>query len=381
MPAPVVAAITPHRAGPVAVNPFVLSRPQGSIRAEGVLRHFDDAIEAADALRAGDVTALTGALPFDPDTPAAFVEPGLLWRSDKPWRSVATGDLPHCEVEQRLPAEDEHLARVRTALHRLRDDADPLRKVVLARMLRLRTHDRLDPEALLRNLVAADPAGNGYCVDLSAAGSASAGQWLVGSSPEVLIRKEGRAISCHPLAGSARRLDDPLADLESGRTLGESAKNLDEHRYVVDAIRDRLAPLCTELDIPERPTLTHTPQLWHLGTPIRGMLADTSMTALDLALAVHPTPAICGTPTRDAYETISALEGDRGFYAGAVGWCDERGDGEWMVTIRCARIDADGTGITAYAGGGIVADSVPEDELAETATKFTTILDALGVTA
>lgn len=381
MPAPVVAAITPHRAGSTVASPFVLSRPQGSIRAEGVLRHFDDAQEAADALRAGDVSALTGALPFDPDTPAALVEPGLLWRSDKPWRSVPAADLPGCGVEQRLPAEDEHVARVRTALLRLRDDSDPLRKVVLARMLRLRSQGPLDPEALLQNLIANDPAGNGYCVDLSAAGPDSAGQWLVGSSPEVLIRKEGRTISCHPLAGSARRIDDPISDWESGRELGESAKNLDEHRYVVDAIRDSLAPLCTELEIPERPTLTHTPQLWHLGTPIRGVLADTSMTALDLALAVHPTPAICGTPTRAAFETISTLEGDRGFYAGAVGWCDERGDGEWMVTIRCARIDADGTGITAYAGGGIVADSIPEDELAETATKFTTVLDALGVTA
>ncbi|PTR28869.1 isochorismate synthase [Rhodococcus sp. OK519] len=381
MPAPVVAANTPHLTGTTVTNPFVLSRPQGSIRAEGVLRHFDHAGEAADALRAGDVTALTGALPFDPDTPAALVEPGLLWRSDKPWRSIPTSDLPECGVEQRLPGEDEHVARVRTALHRLRDDADPLRKVVLARMLRLRSHGRLDPESLLQSLIANDPAGNGYCVDLSAAGPGSAGQWLVGSSPEVLIRKQGRAISCHPLAGSARRLDDPLADWESGRALGESAKNLDEHRFVVDAIRDSLAPLCTELEIPERPTLTHTPQLWHLGTPIRGVLADTSVTALDLAMTVHPTPAICGTPTRAAFETISALEGDRGFYAGAVGWCDERGDGEWMVTIRCARIDADGTGLTAYAGGGIVADSVPEDELAETATKFTTILDALGVTA
>lgn len=381
MPAPVVAAITPHPAGSTAASPFVLSRPQGSIRAEGVLRHFDATTEAADALRSGDVTAVTGALPFSPHAPAALVEPGLLWRSDKPWRSVPAAALPGCEVVQSHPDEDEHVARVRMALHRLRDDADPLRKVVLARMLRLRTRERLDPETLLQNLIANDPAGNGYCVDLSPAGSDSAGQWLVGSSPEVLIRREGRTISCHPLAGSARRQDDPSADRDSGRALGESAKNLNEHRYVVDAIRDSLAPLCTELEIPARPTLTHTPQLWHLGTPIRGVLADTSMTALDLALAVHPTPAICGTPTRTAFETIGALEGDRGFYAGAVGWCDERGDGEWMVTIRCARIDADGTGLTAYAGGGIVADSIPEDELAETATKFTTILDALGVTA
>ncbi|NKV12464.1 hypothetical protein GS909_18730 [Rhodococcus hoagii] len=197
----------------------------------------------------------------------------------------------------------------------------------------------------------------------------------------MLIRKEGRAISCHPLAGSARRLDDPLADWESGALSASPRRTSTSTATSSMPSATGSLPCAPKPTSPERPTLTHTPQLASRHAPIRGMLADTSMTALDLALAVHPTPAICGTPTRDAYETISALEGDRGFYAGAVGGCDERGDGEWMVTIRCARIDADGTGITAYAGGGIVADSVPEDELAETATKFTTILDALGVTA
>lgn len=379
MPAPVAAAPAPYRAGRTTAAPFTLSRPQGSIRAEGVLRRFDDATEAARALRVGDVSALTGAIPFASDAPAALVEPALLWRTGKPWRSVSAAALPACSVEQHLPAEGEHVARVRAALTRLRDEHDPLLKVVLARALRLRAHGPLEPEGLLQNLIANDPAGNGYCVDLSAAGDEHTDQWLVGSSPEVLIRKQGSAVSCHPLAGSAPRLDDPLADWESGRALGTSAKNLREHRYVVDAIRGRLDPLCSDLDIPTRPTLTHTPQLWHLGTPIHGVLRDPSITALDLALAVHPTPAICGTPTVDAFDVIREMESDRGFYAGAVGWCDERGDGEWMVTIRCARIDADGTGLTAYAGGGIVADSVAEDELAETTTKFTTVLDALGV--
>ncbi|MDJ0483176.1 chorismate-binding protein, partial [Rhodococcus pyridinivorans] len=125
--------------------------------------------------------------------------------------------------------------------------------------------------------------------------------------------------------------------------------------------------------------VTSTRQLWHLGTPIEGRLHDPGVTALDLALAVHPTPAICGTPTAAARDLILATEGDRGFYAGALGWCDAAGDGEWLVTIRCAVLDADGVGLTAYAGGGIVADSDPADELAETTVKFGTVLDALGV--
>ena len=118
--------------------------------------------------------------------------------------------------------------------------------------------------------------------------------------------------------------------------------------------------------------------MWHLGTRIRGRVADPRTTALDLALAVHPTPAVCGTPTDDARRVIADLEGDRGFYAGAVGWSDAVGDGDWMVTIRCAVIDADRAGATAWAGGGLVADSDPDDEVAETAAKLRTVLRALG---
>ena len=123
--------------------------------------------------------------------------------------------------------------------------------------------------------------------------------------------------------------------------------------------------------------------MWHLGTPIRGRIADPAITSFDLALAVHPTPAICGTPTPAARRHILDTEDDRGFYAGAVGWSARDGDGtedgEWMVTIRCAELDAAGAQLTAWAGGGIVADSDPDDELRETVAKFGTILGALEI--
>jgi isochorismate synthase len=161
--------------------------------------------------------------------------------------------------------------------------------------------------------------------------------------------------------------------------LAASAKDRHEHQLVIDAMADALRPLCSELTIAPTPELSRTAALWHLSTPINGRLRDTATTAMDLTLALHPTPAVGGVPADAAAELISELEGDRGFYAGAVGWCDARGDGRWVVSIRCAQLAADRRSALAHAGGGIVAESDPDDEVAETTTKFVTILSALGV--
>lgn len=129
-----------------------------------------------------------------------------------------------------------------------------------------------------------------------------------------------------------------------GRRPARQRQNLAEHRFVVDAIAEALAPLCSEVSVPDGPTLTSTPAVWHLATPITATLADPATTALDLALALHPTPAVAGSPTDLALQTIDLLESgrNRDFYAGMVGWCDASGDGEWMVAIRCLDIAADG---------------------------------------
>jgi isochorismate synthase len=119
--------------------------------------------------------------------------------------------------------------------------------------------------------------------------------------------------------------------------------------------------------------------VWHLNTPISGRVRQSSTTALDLAIALHPTPAVGGVPAAAATDLINELEGDRGFYAGAVGWCDDFGDGTWVVSIRCAELSADRRTADARAGGGIVAESDPDEEVAETSTKFKTITTALGV--
>jgi isochorismate synthase len=378
MQAPVAVATATDRVGRTAPPPFVLSRPHGTVLAHGVRDRFDSAADAASALRTGRIRTVVGALPFASDHPAALTAPEALDHTTTSY-PTKTAALPNIRITGALPTEDEHVDRVSTALLLLRADDHVLEKVVLARALTLESESRIGPEALLAALVSNDTVGNGFSVDLSAAGAQWSGRHLVGASPEVLICRRGDLVTAHPLAGSAPRNSNPELDRATAEELHASAKNLREHAHVIDSLRASLEPLCSELDIPNQPSLTSTRQLWHLGTPVSGSLRDTSVTALDLALAVHPTPAICGTPTEPARDLIHELEGDRGFYAGALGWCDENGDGEWMVTIRCAVLEPDGTTLTAHAGGGIVADSDPADELTETTVKFGTVLDAFGV--
>ena len=119
--------------------------------------------------------------------------------------------------------------------------------------------------------------------------------------------------------------------------------------------------------------------MWHLATPIRGELKDPAPSALDLALRLYPTPAVCGTPSDAAEALITTAETDRGFYGGAVGYTDANGDGEYMVAIRCAEVDAAGATARTWAGGGLVIDSDPQAELDETSAKLRTIMRALGL--
>ncbi|MDH6677248.1 isochorismate synthase [Rhodococcus sp. LBL1] len=356
---------------------FLLSRPDRTLRATGTRDRFDSATAATDALAAGRTALVVGALPFDPAAAAALTAPETVSWTPGPWRPDAATALPHVRVDREIPSTAEHVERVRGLVERLgRGELD---KVVAARAVRLVADAPISPEALAARMVVRHEAANGFAVDLTAAGDGYVGHTLVGASPEILLSRRGTTVTCRPLAGSAPRHTDPDADRAEGDRLLASAKNLAEHAFVVDWIRDILAPLCTDLDVPSTPKLTRTGELWHLASPIRGELRDASLGSLDLATRVHPTPAVCGTPTDRALDTIREIEGDRRFYGGAVGWCDAAGDGDWVVAIRCAEIDADGTTALAWAGGGIVAASDPVAELDETTTKLGTLLGALGV--
>jgi menaquinone-specific isochorismate synthase len=258
-------------------------------------------------------------------------------------------------------------AAVEGALDRI--EAGELAKVVLARDLLVTADEPIDPRRLLRRLAARFPDCWTFAVDD-----------LIGATPELLLRRTGRALSARVLAGTAPRgagsADDRLAD-----ELQASAKDRAEHAYAVASLVDALRPFCSTLDVPEVPVLLTLPNVRHLATDVHGrQRADDGAGLLDLVGAVHPTAAVCGTPTDRATTLIAELEGmDRGRYAGPVGWLDGRGDGEFGLALRCAELTGAEGGRQArlFAGCGIVAGSDPAAELAETQSKFAAVQAAL----
>lgn len=354
---------------------FLLAQPGGVVRTEGVRRAFDDAESAAAELAGGTAELIVGALPFDPRNPAALCVPERAQHTAGPWRPAELPPLPEVRLITEIPSAAEHIARVAKLVEQLADRSQPLRKVVAARSVLVQADQPLDPEVVAAQLLSRHPRANVFAVDLSPAGRP--GATLVGATPEVLVARHGETVTLRPLAGTIARHRDPDLDAERSRELLASPKNRAEHAFVIDWIRAQLAPLC-ELTVPDGPELTNTHEVWHLATPIRGRVRDPHTTAFDLARALHPTPAVCGTPTDLALDAITTTEQDRGFYGGAVGWCDARGDGEWVVAIRCAELSADGLTVRAFGGGGIVAASDPRAELDETTAKLRTFLGSLN---
>ncbi len=233
----------------------------------------------------------------------------------------------------------------------------PLVKVVLARDEFVRSPEPLDARLLATRLAARFPSCWTFVCD-----------GLVGATPELLIRRTGRAVTSLVLAGSAARGRDAEADARLGAALRSSAKDVGEHRLSVVSVRDRLAPLCTALAVDPEPFLLRLDNVQHLATRLSGTLAE-PLTALEVAGALHPPAAVGGTPTALAVERIRALEGmDRGRYSGPVGWVDAAGDGEFGIALRCAELTP--TGARLFAGAGIVAGSLPESELEETRLKL-----------
>lgn len=356
---------------------FLLTGRDGVVIADGVHTPYPRLDDARAALATGRVPIVLGALPFDVTQPTALFSPERV-RFDDALHDAVRRPLPAVRITGTSPTPEVHRDRVAIAVRVLADPASPLHKVVLARALHLSADGPIHAADVIDRL-AEDPSASAYLADLSPAGGEHTGTALVGASPELLVARRGDVVTCRPFAGSAPRSADPDADRASGAGLAGSAKNLHEHQLVVDEMRAALEPLCTDLVIAPQPELSSTASVWHLNTPITGRVRESTTTALDLAVALHPTPAVGGVPRREATDLITTLEGDRGFYAGAVGWCDAAGDGRWVVSIRCAVLSADRRSAVARAGGGIVAESDPDDEVAETTTKFRAILSALEV--
>ena len=351
------------------------ARP-ASTDADAVLRCLrdigDDIGEDAD----GDAIAV-GALPFDPAAPAHLVVPEHVERAG-PLGAVLVADPVAAPVAGRArpdPSPAAYEAMVADALARMA--AGGLDKVVLSRALDVVADGPVDPVPMLRELARRDPRSHLFAVDLPAARPGTP-RTLLGASPELLLSRHGGEVTANPLAGSAARAGDPAEDRRRGEALLASAKDRHEHALVVADVADRLRPLVDDLEVPGTPSLVATPTLWHLSTTVRGRTADAGVSALHLAQALHPTPAVCGVPRASAHAAITEIEPfDRGFYTGAVGWTDVHGDGEWVMALRCGEVQ--GERVRLWAGAGIVPASRPADELAETAVKLRTLLDALGL--
>jgi len=378
--------VTPGLIADYEPGSFLLAAPDRTLLATGVRHVFADpdpdelATRVTKQLVDSDVPVAVGALPFDDATAPHVVLPrSVRWGGPVRPAAITPPVLPELLETVPVPTPAEHERSVAAAVALLR--AGELDKVVLARSLRLRLAGRLDTIALLANLAADNATGYTYAVDLPAAG---ARRTLVGATPEMLLSRTGQTVVANPFAGSMPRDPDPVRDRQAGEALVASEKDREEHRVVIDSVVDALRPFCRTLTV-TGPTLVGTSAVWHLATRITGELADPGISSLRLAAALHPTPAVCGRPAGLARETIARIEPfDRGFYAGAIGWCDAAGDGQWVVGIRCAEITEPAAGpdstVTLYAGGGIMPASQPDLELAETSAKFRTLLRAMGLT-
>lgn len=253
---------------------------------------------------------------------------------------------------------------VGAAVERIQSGA--LDKVVMARDVVVRSETEIDPRYLLRNLSDSYPNTWTYSVD-----------GLIGATPEMLLRRQKGLVTSRVLAGTIRRTGDDEHDLALAASLARSSKDLEEHEYAVRSVADALSPHCSSMNVPESPFVLHLPNVMHLATDVAGVLHE-DVSSLSLAASLHPSAAVCGTPTLAARDLIAELEQmDRGRYAGPVGWLDAAGDGEWGIALRCGELESPSQ-MRLFAGCGIVAGSQPESELTESDAKLVPMRQALG---
>ncbi|KZN34697.1 hypothetical protein N480_20660 [Pseudoalteromonas luteoviolacea S2607] len=251
-------------------------------------------------------------------------------------------------------------------------NSDLLEKIVLSKQVDLEFSKPLNRKHVLNQLLQQSQSGYHFAFPTQS------NAVLMGVSPELLLRKQDQTVISNPLAGSIPR--DPCEKVEAQRraVLFSSKKDRYEHAVVIEDMRQLLEPVCDNLAIPAEPDLLSTATMWHLSTVISGHLKDPETHILGLANQLHPTPALCGKPTKPAYQHILDLEGhDRGLFSGIIGWCDQHGNGEWVVVIRCGELKEHVARL--FAGAGIVAASDPSSEWLETEAKLKTMLNALSV--
>ena len=300
-----------------------------------------------------------------PETDELF--DSVIWQYGEVTGTAEDVDITSLTTPLSRAGYSELVARV---VERMGQEDSPLEKVVLSRSVTAELSGPLPVSAVLRRLRAHEPACTIFLFPVPDG-------TFFGASPELLIARNGRRVWCHPLAGTIPRGQTARTDADAQGRLAASAKDHSEHRFVVDDIAATLRPLCEDLTVPDEPSLVAFRAVAHLGTRIEGHLKGPT-TILELLERLHPTPAVGGTPRDAALATIAEGEPTpRAYWAGPVGWVDARGDGEWMIGIRSALLHTDEQTLTLRAGAGVVADSDPEAEAAETDVKFSSVLESL----
>ena len=360
----------PRGAGPIACGGFAFAPDGGASPHWSAFAPASLYVPEVSLARRGDEVLLTVATLAQPDDTAddllarierrlgeLFSAPPPLLDPDPAERSTVAASTP--------PEHYEHA--VAHAVERIR--AGELQKIVLAREVQVHAPAPHDPAAVFGVL----REGFGSCFCFCAGRGDDV---FIAASPELLIRREGMRASTLALAGSARRSADPSVDDHLGEQLLRSDKDRGEQEIVVRRIERALRPHSVWVAAAEEPVIARMANIQHLATPIRAQLRK-PVGAIRLAGLLHPTPAVGGEPLDVAAPLIPALEGmDRGWYAGPVGWTDTNEDGEFCVALRCALLS--GTIARCYAGVGVVRDSDPAAELAETDIKLGVLLPVLA---
>lgn len=310
---------------------------------------------------------LIGAIPFDTTKKSLLNFYRSYDKSDKkPQRLNTIKNETQIVRKSLLIEQGKFESTVHQALEVFKTTA--LKKIVLSQAIDFSFDGTQDLTAYMRALLEQNPTAYNFVIPVDKH------QYLLGASPELLLSKSSRMVKSNPLAGSRPKLENIEHNQQNQRALYDSVKDQNEHQIVVENISRNLISDCVELKISEFPDILETSTMFHLSSTLQGTLKEKSPNALSLALKLHPTPAVCGTPTPLAKKFILDNEGyDRGYYSGLVGWMDAEGNGEWVVTIRCGLLND--SSLRLYAGAGIVEGSNPESEWLETQAKMKTMLN------
>jgi menaquinone-specific isochorismate synthase len=340
--------------GPVAFGalPFVPGGAATLVVPEVVVGRAEDGTRWVTTVSGGPGDG-DAAAPLDVDAPTAAALAGPRSPPPQPTRYTVAADRPPedwCDL----------VARATKAMV-----GGAFAKVVLARQVDVAADRPLDRRAVLDRLRAAYPG----CHLVGIRG-------FVAASPELLVSVAGDVVRSHPMAGTAPRGGDPTTDQRLAASLLASTKDRREHQVTIDMVHDTLLGWCSYVDYEAEPSVVAVANVQHLATLVEGRLSHPAPSVLELVAALHPTPAVAGWPREDAVAWIGRHEGiDRGRYAGTAGWVDAAGNGTWAVSVRCAELD--GAAARVWAGNGIVADSDPGTELAETRAKLQALLSVL----